>query len=496
MTSNARGWPDYTTDLNILTVAQCYQADQEAMARGITGETLMEAAGAAIAREILARWPSGKAAILCGPGNNGGDGFVVARLLKEAGWQVVVGLLGEWSQLRGDASTMAQRWGEDVRPLTVEILDGATLVVDALFGAGLSKPVEGIAAETLEAIGQVPVVAVDVPSGLHGDSTEILGTARPADLTVTFFRPKRAHRTYPGALHCGEVVVADIGIPAEVLDQIAPTLWENDLELWRDRLPRPGWRDNKFSRGMLAMAAGVEMTGAARLAARAAQRAGAGYVLLASPEKASTLYRVSLESVVVKGYRDTLGYSEIISDERVNACLIGPGLGTDFGGMEKVLATLRREVPTVLDADALSLFEGNSELLFENLHGGCVLTPHAGEFKRLFPEFGGEDYLALALAAAKKTGAVILLKGANTFIASPEGEIIVNTGASADLATAGTGDVLAGLIAGILAQTGEPLLSASIGAWMHSRAGKLAGPGLIAEDLSPLIPKILNEINR
>ena len=494
MTGNI-DWPGYFSRQEILSVSQCYQADQAAMARGIAGEALMEAAGSAIAREIAGRWPVGRGAILCGPGNNGGDGFVVARLLAEAGWDIAIGLLGDWNSLQGDAATMAQRWGRDIRPLSADLLEGASLVVDALFGAGLSKPVEGVAAEVLAAIPDVPVVAVDVPSGLHGDHAESLGTVRQADLTVTFFRPKPAHRLCPGSRLCGEIVVADIGIPDEVLPEIAPGLWENGPAIWRERLPRPTWQDNKFSRGMLAMAGGVEMTGAARLAARAAQRAGAGYVVMASPEKASTLYRVSMESVVVKGYRDTLGYADIIGDERVDACLIGPGLGTDFGGMEKVLATLRRDVPTVLDADALTLFRDNPDLLMEKLHGGCVLTPHLGEFKRLFPAIEGTGGMDLARRAAEKSGAVVLLKGADTFIAHPDGRLIINSGAPADLATAGTGDVLAGLIAGNLAQCGDPFLSSCIGAWLHSRAAERAGPGLIAEDLAQYIPKILSDFN-
>lgn len=470
--------------LALLSVDEMYSADKWAIERGLAGKQLMEAAGKAVADEVIRRWPRGRVAVLCGPGNNGGDGFVAARYLNDAGWDVRLGLLGSLGGLKGDAANAASLWKGQVHELTSKVVEDADVVIDALFGAGLNRPVVGEAATVMEAARGKPFVAVDVPSGVNGDNGQVMGAAVNADVTVTFFQAKCGHLLLPGRELCGEVVVADIGIAEEALNDVSPMVCRNSPALWGACFPWLSHDLNKFSRGFACVAGGLEMTGAARLAARAAQRCGAGYVMLASPEKAATLYRVSLESVVVKGFRDTAGYATLLDDDRIGACLIGPGLGHDFGSSERVLATLRTGKPAVLDADALSLFKDNRDVLLDGVHGRTVLTPHEGEFARIFPEFTDEESkLERARKAAQLSGAVVLLKGADTVVATPDGRAVICNNAPPDLAAAGTGDVLAGAITGLLSRTGDPFLSAIIGAWLHGEAGNQVGAGLIAEDL-------------
>lgn len=480
-------------DLALLSVEEMYASDKWAIDHGVSGADLMDAAGRAVANEVLRRWPKGKVAVLCGPGNNGGDGFVAARYLSDFGWNATVALLGDRSDLKGDAGEAAERWHGVVVDLDPAAVEDVDVVVDALFGAGLNRDVDGVVARTLEAVQGKPIVAVDMPSGVNGDSGQILGFAPDADVTVTFFRQKTGHSLYPGRGKCGEIVVADIGIDAAAIRDVQPLVVSNEPPLWVKAFPRPTPDQNKFSRGFACIAGGQEMTGAARLAARAAQRCGAGYVLLASPEKASTLYRVSLESVVVKGFRDTAGYRSLIEDDRINAYLIGPGLGQGFGASEQVLATLRLGRPSVIDADAITLFKDNRDVFFEALHEGVVLTPHEGEFSRLFPELIDEtNKLERVRKAAQLAGCIILLKGPDTAIAAPDGRAVLTTNGSPDLATAGSGDVLAGAITGLISQSGDPFLSAIIGTWMHGEAARLLGTGLIAEDLPKAFVKVLN----
>src|SRR5208282_4074743 len=286
----------------LLTVAEMARADQAALAQGIAGERLMEAAGRAVADAVRARMPRGAALVLCGPGNNGGDGFVAARYLREAGWPVRVALLGDKAQLKGDAALNAGRWGGAIEPLGTEGLAGVRVVVDALFGAGLARPLEGAAravVEAMEARG-TPVVAVDVPSGLHGDTGEVLGAAPRAAVTVTFFRMKPGHLLLPGRLLCGETLVADIGIPATVLAAINPGTFVNDPALWLQHYPWPTLRDHKYRRGHALVVAGARKTGAGRLAARAALRAGAGLVTVTSPPAAEPIYQAAMAGLLTE----------------------------------------------------------------------------------------------------------------------------------------------------------------------------------------------------
>ena len=473
----------------LLTVDEMYAADSAAVEAGIASETLMENVGAAIAQAIRDRWEPCRVAILCGPGNNGGDGFVVARLLGEAGWMVKLALLGDSEALKGDARINADRWTGTVEPFAAGVLDNAELVVDAIFGAGLARDIEGPVRDVIEAIGGRPTVAVDVPSGVHGDSGAIRGTAPRADLTVTFFRRKPGHLLMPGRAYCGEILVADIGIPDSVLAAIAPSQAANGPVLWAKRFPWPQLDDHKYSRGHAVVTGGRHMTGAARLAARAAQRVGAGLVTAIVPTDAFVVYKIALSSVLVRSFLDTAGFAEFVGERRVSACLVGPGNEISGGTRERALAALRTGKPAVLDADALTVFDDAIELLCNSISGPCVLTPHDGEFARLFDIAG--DKLARVRRAAVLSGAVVVSKGADTVIAAPDGRAVINDNAPPDLATGGSGDVLAGFVTGLMAQGQDPFDAACTAVWLHGAAAREFGPGLLAEDLVESLPAVL-----
>ena len=479
----------------LLSVAEMYAADRAAIARGISGERLMEAAGQAIANEILRRWASRPVAILCGPGNNGGDGFVVARLLRDAGWPVTVALLGDRDALTGDAKINAGRWQGEVRPLSPDVLDGAELAVDALFGAGLARPLDGVALAAVRRLASldIPCVAVDVPSGVHGDTGLVLGEAADADLTVTFFRRKPGHLLLPGRVRAGQVVVADIGIPESVLQEIAPRTWANGPALWGGSFPWPRLADHKYTRGHALIAGGNAMTGAGRLAARAARRVGAGLLTVAAGPAAVGVYAADAPGVLTQPFTTADEFAGILDDPRFNAVLIGPGNGVNRTTHDIALAVARHGRRLVLDADGLTVFGDAPAELFEAIRGvECVLTPHEGEFSRLFRMTG--DKLTRARKAAEMSGAVVLLKGADTVIAHPDGRAAINENAPPALATAGAGDVLAGLITGLLAQGMPSFEAACAGCWLHGDAASAFGPGLIAEDICEGIPDALRRL--
>lgn len=467
----------------LLTVAEMADADRRAMAAGISGVTLMEAAGAAVFRMVQRHHPSGRVLVLCGPGNNGGDGFVVARLLRETGRDVTLALLGDRSALKGDAAVMAQRWTGPVTEAAADLVLDADVIVDALFGAGLSRALDGAAAAIVDAVNASgrPVVAVDLPSGLNGNSGQSGGPVARATRTVTFFRLKPAHLLLPGRLLCGDVHVADIGIPDAVLDEIRPQLWRNDPALWRAALPVPRIDGHKYARGHVLVRGGA-LAGAARLSGHAALRIGAGLVTLAQPQDA--LQQGGSPDALMRQYCDGIpDWRRAIADKRRNALLLGPGNGAGMATKQAVLDALATKRATVLDADALTAFTADAKALFAAIKGATVLTPHDGEFARLFPALADMPKLDRTRAAARKSNAVIVLKGADTVIASPDGRAAINANAPADLATAGAGDVLAGFCAGLLAQ-GMPVFEAACAAvWLHGAAASEAGTGLIADDL-------------
>ena len=471
----------------VLTTAQMAKADAYAMAHGVPSLTLMENAGQAVANAIAAHFKPCPVTVLCGPGNNGGDGFVVARLLDESGFTVRV---AQDAEPKGDAAVMSEKWKGMRVALTPEALDGARLVVDGLFGAGLSRPLEGAYAQVVEALNDLPVVAIDVPSGLSGDTGLPLGgVVVKAALTVTFFRKKPGHLLLPGGALCGDIMVSDIGIPPEA---VAAELHENTPDLWR--YPWPNAEGHKYTRGhCVVVSGGPAHTGAARLAARAALRVGAGLVSVASPPNAVMVNASHLTAVMVKPFDGVPGLAQLLSDKRLNAVALGPGLGV--GGETRALVdvALKSGAAVVLDADAITSFKDDPEALFNRLHEHCVLTPHAGEFERLFPGLLDESpsKLEAARTAAAQAGCTVLLKGGDTVIADPGNKAAINAHAPPWLATAGAGDVLTGLIAGLMAQGMTAFEAAACGVWLHGDAAIRFGPGLIAEDLPDMLPQVL-----
>ncbi|MEO8936342.1 MAG: NAD(P)H-hydrate dehydratase [Burkholderiaceae bacterium] len=498
---------DATFQLNartaLLNGSQMAEADRLTMDSGISEIRLMGNAGVPVAQAIIDRWRPRPVLVLCGPGSNGGDGFVAARILVEADWPVRVALLVPREQLRGSAAYHAALWRGPVESLMPAALNGAELIVDAIFGAGLSHALEGAAAATLAAAAarRLIIVAVDVPSGLMGDTGANVGAVAAA-LTVTCFRKKPGHLLQPGRSLCGELVVADIGTPASVFDTLTPDTYENDPLLWSDALPVMQHGGNKYTRGHALLWGGWPTSGAARMAARGTARMGAGLTTVAvdtsGSEAALTVYAAALTSVMVSAVRRHEDLEQLLADSRYTGLLIGPGAGVGADTRARVLAMLQTGRATVLDADALSIFGQDPDSLFRAIRGACVLTPHEGEFTRLFASVvaGESDKLTRARAAARASGAVVVLKGSDTVIAAPDGRAIVNANAPPTLATAGAGDVLSGMVLSLLAQGMEPFLGAAAAVWMHGEAASGFGPGLLAEDLPDRLPAVLRRLAR
>jgi hydroxyethylthiazole kinase-like uncharacterized protein yjeF len=487
------------TELELLTSEEMGRADRLAVAAGVASLTLMENAGRAVADEVASMVPVGAPiAVLCGPGNNGGDGFVAARHLRERGYDVRLTLLGDRTALKGDAAVMAQRYGGEVAPLSASALEGAQLIVDALFGAGLTRPLEGAAAADVAAMNAsgAPVLAVDGPSGLDGTTGTAAGAVAHAQRTITFFRRKPGHLLLPGREYCGLVRVADIGIPVSVLGEIAPRTWANAPALWLPAFPYPSSAGHKYDRGHALVVSGpLAHTGAARMGARGALRIGAGLVTVASPPAALAVNAAHLTAIMLTPFEAASGLAQILSDRRKNAVLLGPALGVGAATRELVAAALASGAAAVLDADALISFEGEAAALCRAITATpsrpVVLTPHEGEFRRLFPAVTQGSKLDRARAAAREAGAVVILKGADTVIAVPDGRAAINENSPPWLATAGAGDVLGGFVAGLLAQ-GMPAFEAACAAvWLHGAAAAEFGPGLIAEDLPERLPTVL-----
>ena len=477
----------------LLTVSQMGEADRLTEASGIPSYVMMDKAGTAVAAEINRRWSCRAITVLCGPGNNGGDGFVTAKRLTETGWPVRVALLGSLEQLSGTALQHAQLWTDRIEPLTPKVLEGAQLVVDALFGAGLSRALAGQAAETLAAAADraLPIIAIDVPSGMMGDTGEALG-AVAACLTVTFFRKKPGHLLLPGRLLCGKVVVADIGTPISVFERIVPKSFENHPNLWLAELPKPIEIHHKYQRGHALISGGYPMTGSARMAAKAAARAGAGLTTIAVSEIAFPIYAAALTSIMVHPLTSPDDFIRLLTDSRFTAFLIGPGASISQMTRTRAIAMLSSGRPTLLDADAITAFQDNPSVLYKAITVACILTPHDGEFARIFDTSG--DKLTRTRAAALRSGAIIVLKGCDTVITAPDGCSVINANAPPTLATAGSGDVLSGIILGLLAQGMQPFLAAAAGVWLHGAAATEFGPGLIAEDLPDLLPRVLRRL--
>ncbi|WP_036261007.1 bifunctional ADP-dependent NAD(P)H-hydrate dehydratase/NAD(P)H-hydrate epimerase [Methylocapsa aurea] len=518
----------------LLTNMEMAAADRLTIAAGPPGSFLMESAGAAVAREAELLAPrQGRIVIFCGPGNNGGDGFVAARLLAARGFFIALGLLGRLDALRGDAACAANAWNGDVSAIDELSLDGADLAIDALFGAGLARDLDGSAKaavlrlnEWARASGK-PILSIDVPSGIDGSSGQIRGVAVQAERTVTFFRRKPGHLLLPGRLHCGRTVIADIGIAESVLSIINPQTLANGPAIWKSHFPVPRVDGHKYSRGhALVLSGGLAHTGAARLAARGALRAGAGLVTVATPREALGVHAAALTAVMTRLCDAPDELADLLKDRRKNALVMGPGLGVGAATRDFALAALEADAKSpearraiVLDADALTSFEGDALCLAQAIEASgapVVLTPHDGEFARLFgmltsdvadawrkrepdPEILRARLAALhspsklerVRAAAALSGAVVLLKGADTVVAHPGGGASIAEDLPPWLATAGSGDVLAGIIGGLLAQSMPPFEAASAAVWLHGASARQFGPGLIAEDIPENLPPVL-----
>lgn len=486
--------------MEVLSVSEMALADEAAIADGTNGFQLMQRAGQAVARAAAEMSPHGPILVIAGRGNNGGDGFVAATELAASGREVKIVLLCDRATLKGDAALAASGWKGEVLPCSPDAIGKPSLIIDALFGAGLNRAVKGDPHAMIEAMNTngAPILSVDLPSGIHGDNGDVLGTAVNATRTVTFFRRKPAHLLLPGRLHCGEVVVADIGIASDVLGSIKPQTFENIPDLWADAFPVPQIDGHKYARGHAVIVSGdVASTGAARLSARAALRAGAGLVTVASPSDALAVNAAALTAVMTRAVDSVQQFTEFLNDKRLNSIVIGPGAGIGERTRNFVSAVLKLQRGVVLDADALTSFAGDPNVLFAAIKkqscSQIVLTPHEGEFKRLFANIEGSK-LERARSAAKKSGAVVLIKGPDTVVASPDGRAAIAANAPPWLATAGSGDVLAGMIGAMLAQHVPAFEAACIGVWMHGEAGHAFGPGLIAEDLPDVLPEVFRNL--
>jgi hydroxyethylthiazole kinase-like uncharacterized protein yjeF len=488
--------------IELLTPEEMEEADRQTILAGTSGAALMERAGAAVA-VAAARMagPGARIAVLAGPGNNGGDGFVAARLLATAGFDVTVFLVGEAAALKGAAAIMARQWTGPVEPARRDFASGAGLIVDALFGAGLDRPVEGLAAEAVDGANEsgVPILSVDLPSGVDGRSGAVLGRAILAVETVTFFRLKPGHLLLPGRLLAGEVTLADIGIDPSCLEAINPATFHNDPGLWLDAFPRPRLDGHKYNRGHALVVSGpLTSTGAARLAARGALRAGAGLVTVASPADAIVANASQLTAIMLLRLYGAEGLAEILADRRKNAVVLGPALGVGDETVAMVGAALASPAAVVIDADGITSFAASPDTLFAAIRARTapvVLTPHDGEFARLFPALAeAPSKLDRARRAAEMSGAIVVLKGPDTVVAGPDGLAVIADNAPAYLATAGAGDVLAGMIGGLLAQSMPALDAAAAAVWMHGAAAARVGPGLISEDIPEALPAVLSSL--
>jgi hydroxyethylthiazole kinase-like uncharacterized protein yjeF len=481
----------------VITVAQLRALDANAAAHGVPVSTLMENAGAAVALEIQKRFSPRPTAVLCGPGHNGGDGWVCAARLMAMGWPVWVETLCPTTALVGDVGRAAALFTGAVHPLG-EAPETAALAVDALFGAGLSRPLDGAALAACHAWAPRwrAVVAVDLPSGLAGEAAEpVGGVAFRAGLTVTFAAAKPAHLLHPARSFCGALHVAEIGVPAQAWRGITIDTFENDQRLWGAVFPSPDNATHKHARGhVMVVSGGLTQTGASRLAAMGALRAGAGLVTVLSPPDALLAHATQLSAIMLRKVADAAETASAAGS--ANSVVIGPAAGVTTKTRESVLALATGQARLVVDADALSVFSEAPEQLFAALRPDDVLTPHVGEFNRVFPGLLGQSpsRLHAARVAAEKAGCILLLKGPDTVIAAPDGRCAINATGTPYLATAGSGDVLAGFIAALQAQGMPSFEAACAAAWLHGRCGEALGAGLIAEDLPHALPPILKRL--
>lgn len=481
--------------VSIITPTEMSAIDSDAAESGIDSFGLMTSAGLAVSAAALRLYPQAlRFVVLCGPGNNGGDGYIAATALQRSGAEVAVHALGDSARLTGDAARAHAQWAKSVETLAIYRPEPGDVVIDALFGAGLSRAVPDDVALVMQAVGRagIPVIAVDLPSGLDGLTGQVLGDSFRAGHTVTFMARKPGHLLLPGRTLCGSLEVFDIGIPERILRNHISGLCENGPHLWAGLAHTLDPSAHKFKRGHLAIFSGGPLsTGAARLSAAAGLKAGAGLVTVASASAALTANAAHLSAVMLKQIEDAAALSDWLVDRRISAFVLGPG----FGDLERArqFTLMLGDRALVLDADGITAFKADPAPLFNAFSGGkprLVMTPHDGEFARLFADIDADQTLSKidrALAAAKRSHAVIVYKGADTVIAAPDGRAAINANAPPWLATAGSGDTLAGIIGAHLAQGMPTFEAAAAGVWRHGRAGAKAGEGLTADDLTAAI---------
>lgn len=512
----------------LLTAAQMQAVDAAAAGQGIDSFGLMRSAGEAVADaaiRLLQKRP-GTVLVLAGPGNNGGDGAIAATRLKQAGHDVTVARFlaqsATDSQLPdetalSDADRAFAQWSGNTEVFGLSqsapdqhllaLIEQADVIIDALFGAGLTRPLRGLMAEVVNLVNnaRARVLAVDVPSGLDGNAHVAEGACIRADATVTFFLYKPAHFLYPGRDLCGRKTLAQIGLTEAQLDPDWPLCVLNDPDFFQKSLPTLATVGHKFDRGHVLVRSGpLQSTGAARLSAQAALDCGAGLVTLASSSEALPVNAAHLTAVMLRPCDHTSQWRAILQDQRINSVVVGPGNGVDEATRGSTIAALEGGKRCVLDADALSCWPEavDRQRLFDALTAvkeNAVLTPHAGEFSRLFPELIDQadtrSRLHLACAAARHSGAIVVFKGADTVVAAPDGRSAINANAPAWLATAGAGDVLSGLIASLMAQ-GMPAFEAACAAvWIHGQAAAQLGYPMSAEHLAAHLPKVLHAMS-
>lgn len=476
----------------LLNAAKMREADRRTIAHGTSGFVLMQHAGNAVARHIMRHWSERPVLAVCGTGNNGGDGFIAASALAEHGWPVTVALVGSEDALKGDALLAFRHWrghGE-VAAFSAELAGMHALIVDALFGTGLARQVAGESLAAIQAMNAAgtPVIAVDLPSGIHADSGEIMGEAVNAAHTVTFFRAHPGHFLLPGKRHTGTLHVADIGISSDILSELKIEVRLNHPALWQQCMPEPEIDAHKYHRGHCLLSGGnATRTGATRLAALAALKAGAGVVTVAAEADALPLYATAAKALITRACETAEEFKELAEQKNITSLVIGPNHGQTERTHAFTLAALATGKPCVLDADSLSVFKDDAEALLSALHEHCVITPHNGEYERLFSHKGST--LECALKAARDIQSVAVVKGNDTAIADASGRAVINASAPAWLATAGAGDVLAGMIGGLLAQAMPTFEAAAAGVWLHGFSASLAGAGVIADDLPLMVPK-------
>ncbi|MCK5933194.1 MAG: NAD(P)H-hydrate dehydratase [Fulvimarina manganoxydans] len=494
----------------LLAPMEMAEADRLTIESGISGWQLMSAAGravAGVAAEMIAL--PGPVACLAGPGNNGGDAYVAAANLREQGFAVRVFALGDPERLAGDAALARAAWNAEIKPLSAFEADQFSLIIDGLFGAGLSRALDGKVANCVERANacRTPILSIDLPSGVAGDSGAVLGTAFRASRTISFFRAKPGHRLEPGRSLCGEITIRPIGILPDVLQTIRPRTFDNDPNLWGRVLQWPADAGHKYDRGhAVILSGGASKTGAARLAANAALRAGAGLVTVFSPASAVLVHAAHLTAVMIKRCEGTSELDAYLADERLNAFVLGPGFGVGAEARDAARLILEKGRALVLDADGITSYSDDPRALFALAREAgkkasetrLVMTPHAGEFKRLFPDLASSkgSKLEQAREAAARAHSILVLKGRDTVIAEPGGRAAINSTGTPWLATAGTGDVLTGMIVAQLAQGTPAFEAACAGVWMHGKAAEAFGPGLIAEDLAPMLPKVFSDLAR